>query len=214
MSHCRHHLWLWKFFMLFAFHMSVTAILGGIDIVEVGNTNVAKHIMFSLSGWLKTQPICIIPVIAPLKIFDLLLWYNIYPSSIIGLPFLKFFNVSIFINLIDHATFLIPGQVGTLSKDLFYCQDCRAHLSSTNFGPTSDIFPDLQFSVDFQRKSVERNFTRTSLLTYLISWWYMNCPRSSFTHKLVNQSYISKSPSDHHIVISTTRSIRVKFSGS
>jgi hypothetical protein len=44
--------------MLFAFHMLVTAILGGINIVEVGHTNVAKHIMFSLSGWSDTTKLC------------------------------------------------------------------------------------------------------------------------------------------------------------
>ena len=38
--------------------MLATAILGGINIVEVGHTNVAKHIMFSLSWWSDTTKLC------------------------------------------------------------------------------------------------------------------------------------------------------------
>jgi hypothetical protein len=91
--------------MLFVLHKSATVIFDGMAQLKSA-IQLLQNIMFSFFGHVKTQQSCVIPVIVPLKIFDLLLWYNIYPSSIISLPFLKFFKVSIFINLINHTAFL------------------------------------------------------------------------------------------------------------
>ena len=123
-----------KFYMLFVLHILVTAIFASMDTAEIGHANVAKHIMFSFFGRAKTWPSLVLPVIVPLKILGL------YPSSIIGLPFSKFLNASIFINLINYTAFLFPS---------------RAYWSSTNSDQIQISFSDLQFSIDFQSKSIE-----------------------------------------------------------
>ena len=60
--------------MLFVLHKSATVIFDGMAQLKSA-IQLLQNIMFSFFGHVKTQQSCVIPVIVPLKIFDLLLWH-------------------------------------------------------------------------------------------------------------------------------------------